>query len=209
MIKTDIQIELVPIEELIHPDYNPRYMPSDEMQRLVDELKEFGMVENIVVNKRNMNIVGGNQRKLALELAGEDKAPVYFVDLNDNEEKRLNLALNKIGGQWDNIKLKELLETLEGDFTNTGFTNEEMDELMNVAGITDLVAPEMENLQSIIDFKFGDIRGEVPKEIYENFVTEINRMKKYLYPKDDIKNVSIVTPLEYLLANSANTPLPK
>ena len=203
-----MKLKMVDIKKLIHPEYNPRFMPSDEMQRLIDELNEFGMVENIVVNQRNMNIVGGNQRKMALEMAGATEAPVFFVDLDESQEKRLNLALNKIGGQWDNIKLKELLESLDGEITNTGFTSEEIDQLMDVSGITDLIAPETMNLETRIEFRFGDHKGEIPREIYENFCVELDRIKKHLYPKDKLKDVSMIGPLEYIIANSANTPLP-
>lgn len=59
--------------------------------------------------------------------------PVSVVDLDPEKEKALNVALNKIEGDWDNFKLKELLEELDTgafDITITGFDEEEIEDLM-------------------------------------------------------------------------------
>ena len=67
-----------------------------------ESLETFGCVEPIVWNKRTGNIVGGHQRfKVAKDL-GYTEDNVVVVDLEDTQEKSLNLALNKVSGQWRN-----------------------------------------------------------------------------------------------------------
>jgi len=116
--------------------YNPRKISPEEKEKLKRSLSEFGYVDPIIYNKRNMFVVGGNQRLTALrELAKEDpekwniKYDMVEEDLDDDREKALNVALNKIGGEWDFAKLKELLVELDTgafDIEITGFSFDEI-----------------------------------------------------------------------------------
>jgi hypothetical protein len=57
-----------------------------------------------------------------------------MIDINEQNEKLLNLALNKIQGNWDMEKLKIIIEELKNDDYDmilTGFSNEEIDILIN------------------------------------------------------------------------------
>ena len=68
-----------------------------------------------------------------LQDLGRTKAQVSVVDLDEAKEKALNLALNKISGEWDNTKLKDLLAELDNgsiDMALTGFDTDEIEELM-------------------------------------------------------------------------------
>ena len=63
---------------------------------------------------------------------GYETADVVVVDLDKNDEKALNIALNKITGEWDEVKLKDLLLDLdlnEYDLQNTGFSSGEIEDL--------------------------------------------------------------------------------
>lgn len=56
-----------------------------------------------------------------------------MVDLDKNREKALNIALNKISGDWDNNKLEELLAELKEtdiDMDITGFNFDEIDDIL-------------------------------------------------------------------------------
>lgn len=82
------------IKDIVPADYNPRKISEKELENLKKSIKRFGFVEPLVVNKRNNVLVGGHQRlKAALDL-GYTKVPVYEVDLNETEEKILNIKLN-------------------------------------------------------------------------------------------------------------------
>ena len=56
-----------------------------------------------------------------------------MVDLNKQKEKMLNIALNKISGDWDRVKIKDLLleiDTGENDMNLTGWGEQEIEDLM-------------------------------------------------------------------------------
>lgn len=205
-MKTEMSIEMVELSKLVHPEYNPRYMPADQMETLRSEMKEFGVVENIVVNRRNMHIVGGNQRCYAAELEGVTHVPVFWVDLDDTKERRLNLALNKISGKWEETKLREVLISLDGDYENIGFSSEEITDKIGTPTIEDMESPATDHLNRFIDFEFGDVEDSVPKEVYQAFIEEINRLKSILRPDEEPDAVPLATMLEAMVVNSAMTP---
>lgn len=84
----------VGIDKLLNSEYNPRNISNDALSALKSSIEKFGLVQEIVVNERNNKIVGGHQRVKAMRAAGVTKANVAYVDLNDHDEKALNIALN-------------------------------------------------------------------------------------------------------------------
>ena len=126
-----MEIVKVDINELISPEYNPRQITDDEMEKLKNSINEFGYVAPIIVNKYNNHIVGGNQRYEALKSLGYTDVDVIFVDEPDlNREKALNIALNKISGEWDFVKLADIIDELElndFDIPLTGFDEQELE----------------------------------------------------------------------------------
>ena len=131
-----MQVSKIPIGQLNPAAYNPRkdLQPGDpEYEKLKKSIQEFGYVEPIVWNKRTGNIVGGHQRYKVLLDMGMSEVDCVVVDLDETKEKALNLALNKIQGDWDYLKLKDILQELdteEFDIELTGFGMEEIEELM-------------------------------------------------------------------------------
>ncbi|MGG3737208.1 site-specific DNA-methyltransferase [Aeribacillus pallidus] len=132
----NIRIENKKIEDLVPAPYNPRLdlQPGDpDYEKLKRSIQTFGLVEPIVFNERTGYVVGGHQRLKVLKDLGWTEVPVSVVDLDSDKEKALNVALNKIEGDWDNFKLKELLEELDTgafDVTLTGFDEDEIEDLM-------------------------------------------------------------------------------
>ena len=122
------------LAELNPAKYNPRKQlkPGDpEFERLCRSLKEFGYVEFILVNVRDgaNTIIHGHQRWACLKHLGEESVECLTVDLDEPEEKALNIAMNKISGEWDLDKLKALLKDIDLsglDATLTGFPEEEL-----------------------------------------------------------------------------------
>ena len=131
-----MEIRKIPIEKLNPAAYNPRkdLKPGDpEYKKLKRSIQEFGYVEPIVWNKRTGNIVGGHQRYKVLLDMGMSEVDCVVVDLDETKEKALNLALNKIQGDWDYLKLKDLLQELdtgEFDIELTGFGLDEIEQLL-------------------------------------------------------------------------------
>ena len=146
-----MEIEHIKITDLKPAEYNPRRISDDDYQKLKNSISTFGLVDPIIVNLKNMHIVGGHQRYDVLldehmldndflaELPMIRLGDVGFVFTDtelsirdDDHEKALNLALNKISGEWDNDKLAEVLEELELspiDIQLTGFDDLELTEL--------------------------------------------------------------------------------
>ena len=126
-----MEIVKVDINELISPEYNPRQITDDEMEKLKNSINEFGYIAPIIVNKYNNHIIGGNQRYEALKSLEYTDVDVVFVDEPDlNREKALNIALNKISGEWDFVKLADIIDELElndFDIPLTGFDEQELE----------------------------------------------------------------------------------
>ena len=118
------------IVELNAAQYNPRIalepgMP--EWEKLKASIEQFGNVEPVVWNQRTGNVVGGHQRLAVLKSMGYESVPCSVVDLDEKEEKLLNIALNKIKGQWDYKKLEEILSGYDYEVaTASGFSAEEI-----------------------------------------------------------------------------------
>ena len=128
-----MQIKKAPTKDLISPEWNPRQITDEELEKLKTSLEEFGYIEPIIVNDVNNHIVGGNQRCKALKTLGYDEVDVVYVHIEDiHKEKACNVALNKISGDWDNDKLKVVLEEIELspiDIKLTGFDELELTSL--------------------------------------------------------------------------------
>lgn len=121
-VKKNNKIKLVPgVTEFklcdIHPaKYNPRTITDDAMAGLAASTEKFGCVVPIIVNVRdNKNIiVGGHQRYKYLLSRGVVSTGCVTVDLNDNDEKLLNVSLNNPNTQGQFIEgISEYIERLQ------------------------------------------------------------------------------------------------
>jgi len=108
-------------------------MSEKEMDSLRVSMSEFSCVEPIVVNK-DLSVIGGHQRLIVAKELGWKQVPIMVLDLPIAKAKALNIALNKIHGEWDYPKLKDLLEEIdtgEFDMSITGFDEKEIEDLMS------------------------------------------------------------------------------
>jgi len=132
-----MEITNVDIKELKFNDKNPRKITKRELHKLMRSITEFGFVDPIIVNKhstRNNIVVGGHQRLKAAEKLGMKEVPVTYVNLTEDKESLLNIALNEISGEWDDDKLLSLLQELEEkgiDLTLSGFDEPLLDEILS------------------------------------------------------------------------------
>lgn len=128
-------IEIKNTADLLPADYNPRkdLKPGDaEYEKLKRSLETFGYVEPVIWNKTTGRVVGGHQRLKVLMDMGMTEIHCVVVELSEEKEKALNVALNKISGEWDNDKLALLIADLQGedfDVSLTGFEAAEIDAL--------------------------------------------------------------------------------
>ncbi len=124
--------------DLLPADYNPRkdLKPGDaEYEKLKRSIEQFGYVEPVIWNKTTGRVVGGHQRLKVLIDMGMTEVDCVVVELIEEKEKALNIALNKISGEWDKDKLALLIADLQGadfDVSLTGFDPAELDDLLDV-----------------------------------------------------------------------------
>lgn len=145
------------IDELKPAPYNPRkaLKPGDkEYEKLRRSIQEFGYVDSIIWNQQTGYVVGGHQRLSVLKDLGFEEVDVSVVDLDEQKEKALNIALNKIEGSWDEKLLKDLLieiDTGEFDIELTGFDEDEIEKLMNKFNEENDIRPEKEFTEELLE----------------------------------------------------------
>jgi len=132
-----MEIKKMRLADIKIAGYNPRkdLEPGDpEYESLKRSIEEFNCVQPLVWNKRTKRLVGGHQTLKILKEMGVQEFEVSIVDLSVKKEKALNLALNKIKGDWDKFKLADVLWELDGegiDLEMTGFSQEEIEEVLD------------------------------------------------------------------------------
>ena len=134
---SEMQWQTLPLGQLRPAAYNPRkaLKPSDkEYQKIKNSIQEFGYVEPIIVNY-DMTVIGGHQRLTVLKDLGYTEAQCVVLHIEDEAKvKALNIALNKISGEWNEQLLADLLVDLQDAQFNldlTGFEAPEIDQLFS------------------------------------------------------------------------------
>ena len=154
-----MNIEIRNIDGIALAKYNPRKMSKDAHASLVASIKRFGFVDPVIVNNRTGVLVGGHQRINAAKELGLVKIPVVSVDLDEVDEKALNVALNKISGEWDMDALRQVID----------------DVLKNGISATEIGFSDAE-ISKIIKADIGEIKevffDEEKHEMYVNFPNE-------------------------------------
>jgi len=132
-----MEIQKIPAARLNPAAYNPRVdlKPGDkEYEKLKRSINEFGYVEPVIWNRQTGNVIGGHQRLKVLLDLGHTEIDCVVVDLDIQREKALNIALNKIQGDWDEDKLAAIMADFDAaafDVSLTGFDAGEVDALLN------------------------------------------------------------------------------
>ena len=99
-----MKITLIEINSLNPAEYNPRQISNKQYEDLKASMEKFGCVDPIIINinpDRQNVVVGGHQRLRILRELGAEKVPTVSVNLSEEDERELNVRLNKSGGDWD------------------------------------------------------------------------------------------------------------
>ena len=159
-------LKVLPVSDLKPAEYNPRkkLKPGDkEYEKIKKSIEEFGFADPLVVNS-DMTIIGGHQRLTVATALGYTEVPCAIVDVDKTREKALNIALNKITGEWDEAMLADVLKEIEESnlvpVDLTGFEPVEVEEIQ--ASIYDRKVKEdnfdvEEELQRPAFSKLGDL----------------------------------------------------
>ena len=160
-----MEIKELSLKELKPAAYNPRKKlkkGDKEYEKIKQSLLKFGYVDPIIVNE-DLTVIGGHQRLTVLKDLDYETAKCVIVDLPKEDEKALNIALNKITGQWDEALLADLLLDLqESDFSLdlTGFEPPEIDDILSNVHDKELSEDEFdveEELKKPTVSRHGDI----------------------------------------------------
>jgi DNA modification methylase len=128
-MSTSIAVEYLPIESLRPDPFNPRKISGEQLQTLMRSIEEFGFVDPVIVRRSDLAVIGGHQRLAAARRLRLKEVPVVLVDVSPEQAKLLNLALNRISGEWDEsilVRLLSHLDELSLDLTVTGFAQDEL-----------------------------------------------------------------------------------
>jgi DNA modification methylase len=124
----------IPIDELKADPANPRRISERELEALTKSIAEFGLVDPIIARAADHTVIGGHQRLLAGRKLGLKTVPVIYLDITKDKAQVLNVALNKISGDFDQELLARLLADLaqdpELDLTLSGFEEKEIGQLL-------------------------------------------------------------------------------
>lgn len=150
-------VVMVAAGDLVLAEYNPRTITPDALEALKRSLTEYGFVQPLVARRKDLLLIGGHQRLAAFRGMcadrGEDCAkalvPVVLLDIDDAKARALNLALNKISGDWDYTRLHDVLADLQtsdaGLLSLTGFSDNEVSDILSLLG-TSASASEHEHV---------------------------------------------------------------
>jgi DNA modification methylase len=131
----DLKIEAVPIDSL--RSYSRRLRKSDaaHAEEIANSIGALGFSIPLLIGKENI-VIDGEARLEAARLLGLRSVPCIGIDhLNEDEQRLLRLAANRLGekGSWDIEELKTEFEELiiaEAPIELSGFGLDEIDQLV-------------------------------------------------------------------------------
>ena len=134
-------------EDLKPAEYNPRELTPKQRAELTASLEAFGLVDPILVNKhpdRKDVIIGGHQRVKVWSALGNETVPTVELNLDLEQERELNVRLNKNTGQWNDEMLTEYFK--KDELISWGFEDEALnfmeDDTISEGEVDDDYAPE-------------------------------------------------------------------
>jgi len=191
MRNKEMEIKNQKIKNLKPAEYNPRIMSEEELEKLKNSVKEFGMVEPVIVNK-DLTVIGGHQRIKAVESLGWEEIPCVIVALDKKREKLLNLALNRIVGSWDESKLVKLVREIQ-DYPEVKLSGLSDGEIEMLGVQYDLIFGENEEdvANEEVIKKMFDLNVRVPIDVEKpSVVKKKNKMAFYTDNFEDWKTIT-------------------
>lgn len=125
--------ELVPLGSLKTHPANPR---QGDIGAIIESMRVHGFYGAIVAQKGTGFILAGNHRYKAAKALAFDKVPVIWVDVNEEQARRMLLVDNRTSdlASYDDKALLSILQELQASeeaLSGTGFDDDALDELYN------------------------------------------------------------------------------
>ncbi|MBK8296116.1 MAG: ParB/RepB/Spo0J family partition protein [Saprospiraceae bacterium] len=122
-------INVIPIEQIVVNKQQPRHVfEEDLIKELADSINTYGLIQPLTVRKINVNeyqIISGERRFRASQLAGLKELPVYIRTANDNEMLELALVENIQREDLNPIEIGISYQRLSDE---CGYTQEQLSE---------------------------------------------------------------------------------
>lgn len=88
------------IGDLKRPTYSKRVAIPSLIKILIRSLIEFGFVGGVIINRKNNHIIDGWHRVQVWKQLGNNTIPCFILDIDNQQEKKLHLFLNRQTAQF-------------------------------------------------------------------------------------------------------------
>ena len=160
--------------EIKEAPYNPRIISEQSRKKLRGKIKEVGLLQPLVVNRRTGNLVSGHQRLATLDSLerGKDyQLDVSVIDVDEKVEKEMVVFFNNPSamGEWNLDMLAEMNLDAGIDFGDMGFEKYDIDLLFDGDSRFAQIFPDEEEIVQT---------GEKLKKVKEARAQSIDKMKE-------------------------------
>ena len=113
-----MEIQQINITEIKEYEKNAKKHDEQQIKNVMQSIKEFGMVQPIVIDENNTIIIGHCRYRALQRLKWEEVPVVKIENLSDQEVNKLRLLDNKLNeSDWDfDLLLKQIQELNWDDF---------------------------------------------------------------------------------------------
>lgn len=194
----NLKVEYVNINDLKKYHKNAKKHPKEQVKRIANSIKEFGMCDPIGVWGKDNLIIEGHGRLMALKRLGYKEAPIIRLDhLSEEQRKAYTLAHNKSAeSEWDfEILADELESIINIDMMDFGFDLQMDDEEPKV------IEDEIPEIPEEPKAKYGDIYQLGNHRLMCGDSTNINDVAKLM---DGEKSNMVFTDPPYLMGFEGN-----
>jgi len=139
-----LQVEIVPLKDISAYPKNTKLHPDEQILQIVKSIQEFGFNDPIAIDAEGTIIEGHGRLLAAKELKLKQVPVIRLGHLSQEQAKAYRITHNKLtlNSDFDLELLKsefEALQQADFDLELTGFTDEEINALLNpsTSGLTD------------------------------------------------------------------------
>lgn len=144
----------IEISKLTFLKHNVREHTPEQLKALEESIKEFGFINPVVIDEKNVILVG-NGRTEAAKNCGIEKVPYIRVkNLSEDQKRAFVIIENKLteGGSWNYELLNSELEAIGMDMRRFGFDVFENSEIVS----EDEMSQSFKNTNTEFDGGFED-----------------------------------------------------
>lgn len=156
-----LKIEYLPVGKLLRYAKNSRTHSDEQVEQLVNSIREFGFTNPVLIDEKN-ELIAGHGRLAAAEILEMDKVPaIRLSNLSEKQKKAYRIADNKLAlnAGWDmQLLAEEVKELMDDDFDIDllGFNDAELDEMLS----DEQPQEEDDNSSPVVQIKYLSIDKE-------------------------------------------------